>query len=202
MQTPKRIGVYSGSFNPVHVGHVALCDFLVQQGFVDEVWLIRSPLNPLKVDAAQTLAPDDDRAEMLRLAIDGHPGLHLCTIEDQLSRPNYSITTFHELERQYPDLEFHLVIGADNWLVFDRWRAYDEFLTRYHLLVYPRPGYDLSTEEQLRYGEDAIRNVRFVDAPQCDISSTEIRQAIACGQQPALLDPRVFAYINAKQLYR
>ena len=196
-----RIGIYSGSFNPVHTGHVALCDYLVQEYIVDEVWIIRSPLNPLKADAADTLAPDDDRAAMLRLAIAGHPGLHVCTIEDDLPRPNYSITTFHALEEQNPDQEFHLVIGADNWLLFDRWRAYDEFLTRYHLNVYPRPGYPLTASDRLRLGPEAISRVRFVDAPLYDISSTEIRAAISEGRTPGFIHPDVLAYIHSNHIY-
>jgi len=196
-----RIGIYSGSFNPVHEGHIALCDYLIEQQVVDEVWLIRSPLNPLKVGAAQTLAPDADREEMLRLAVEGHDGLKVCTIEDNLPRPNYSINTFHALEEQWPEHEFHLIVGADNWLVFDRWRAYDELLTRYHLIVYPRPGYELGKEEILRLGIDALKNVRFVEAPQYDVSSTEIREAIQQGKEPKLLNRRVYAYIINKSLY-
>lgn len=196
-----RIGIYSGSFNPVHQGHVALCDYLVSQGIVDEVWLIRSPLNPLKVASADSLASDHDRAEMLRLAIEGHEGLRVCTIEDDLPRPNYSITTFHALDEQYPGHEFHLIIGADNWMIFDRWRSYDEFLTRYHLVVYPRPGYPLSDDDRRRYGQEALSRVQFVEAPQFDISSTQIRQAIARHCQPELIDARVYAYILNNSLY-
>lgn len=198
-----RIGIYSGSFNPIHRGHVALCDYLVGEGLVDAVWLIRSPLNPFKEASAQTLAPDADREAMLRLAVQGHEGLEVCTIEDNLPRPNYSINTFHALEEQWPEHEFYLIIGADNWLAFDRWRAYDEFLTRYHLIVYPRPGYPLTAEEQLRLGPESIERVQFVDAPQYDVSSTEIRQAIANQPEcPALLDPHVYTYILQKSLYK
>lgn len=196
-----RIGIYSGSFNPVHEGHIALCDYLVREGVVDEVWLIRSPLNPLKVGTEQTLAPDADREAMLRLAIEGHAGLRVCTIEDDLPRPNYSITTFHALDEQYPGQEFCLIIGADNWLIFDRWRSFNEFLTRYHLIVYPRPGYPLGWDEKLRLGEDSIENTVFVEAPQFDISSTEIRQAIARGEKPRLLNDAVYAYILNNRLY-
>ncbi len=196
-----KIGIYSGSFNPVHIGHIALCDYLVKQGIVDQVWLIRSPLNPLKVSKAQTLAPDEDRAAMLRIAVRGHKGLRVSTIEDNLPKPNYSINTFHALEKEHPEHEFHLIIGADNWLVFDKWRAYDEFLSRYHLIVYPRPCYEMGEEEKLRLGQDAIRNVRFVEAPLYDISSTEIRAAIAAGQVPEMLNKRVLAYIVDRSLY-
>jgi len=197
-----KIGIYSGSFNPVHKGHIALCDYLVKEGYVDQVWLIRSPLNPLKVDSAQTLAPDADRAAMLKIAVRGHKGLRVSTIEDDLPKPNYSINTFHTLEEKFPEHEFHLIIGADNWLVFDKWRAYDEFLTRYHLIVYPRPGYEMGEKEVLRLGSDAILNVRFVNAPLYDISSTEIRAAISEGRVPEMLNKRVYAYIVEKKLYK
>lgn len=197
-----RIGIYSGSFNPVHVGHVALCDYLVEQEVVDEVWLIRSPLNPFKTDTANTLAPDTDREAMLRLAVEEHEGLQVCTMEDGLPRPNYTINTLHALEEQYPEHEFHLIVGADNWLAFDRWRAYEEILTRYHLVVYPRPGYLLDEEAKLRLGQEMLAHVQFVDAPQYDVSSTEIRAAIASGYCPAMVDARVYAYIVEKGLYR
>lgn len=196
-----RIGIYSGSFNPVHVGHVALCDYLVDQGVVDEVWLIRSPLNPFKVEAASTLAPDADREAMLRLAIEGHRGLQVSTIEDDLPRPNYTINTLHVLEERWPEHEFHLIVGADNWLAFDRWRDYDEILTRYHLVVYPRPGYVLDEEAQLRLGAAALRNVQFVDAPQYDVSSTELRASIAAGICPEMIDARVWGYVREHGLY-
>ncbi len=197
-----RIGIYSGSFNPVHKGHVSLCSHLVEQGIVDQVWLIPSPLNPFKADAAQTLAPDADRAAMLKLAVRGRRGLHVSTIEDHLPKPNYTIRTFHLLEERYPHHEFHLIIGADNWLAFDRWKAYDEFLTRYHLIVYPRPGYAMGEAEQLRLGKEAIRRVRFVEAPLYDISSTAIRADIARGHPNSMLYPSVWKYIVEKRLYK
>lgn len=191
-----KVGIYSGSFNPVHVGHIALCDYLVKEEVVDEVWLIRSPLNPLK--AANTLAPDTDRQAMLEIAIERHKGLRTCCIEDTLPRPNYTVNTLKALQEQYPDEEFHLIIGTDNWLIFDRWRAYDEILQNYHLIVYPRPGYELTTSEELASYTD---HVRFVDAPQFDISSTEIREAIAQGKEPEMIDPEVLSYIKNNTVY-
>ena len=191
-----KVGIYSGSFNPVHVGHIALCDYLVQEGAVDEVWLIRSPLNPLK--AANTLAPDADRQQMLEIAIEGHEGLRTCCIEDTLPRPNYTINTLRALQETHPDVEFHLIIGTDNWLIFDKWRAYDEILIDFHLIVYPRPGYEPTTTETLR---SLTENVRFVDAPQFDISSTEIRTAIAQGEEPEMIDPKVLNYIKTNNIY-
>lgn len=193
-----KIGIYSGSFNPVHEGHIALCDYLVQKGVVDEVWLIRSPLNPLKANAANTLAPDEDRQKMLELAIEGHRGLKVCCIEDTLPKPNYTINTLQALQKLFPGEEFHLIVGMDNWLIFDRWRAYDTILNDFHLIVYPRPGYKEETIEAL---QNLTSHVRIVDAPQYDISSTEIREAIAKGEETKLMNAKVLEYIKDKSLY-
>lgn len=193
-----KIGIYSGSFNPVHEGHIALCDYLVQEGVVDEVWLIRSPLNPLKANAANTLAPDEDRQKMLELAIEGHRGLKVCCIEDTLPKPNYTINTLQALQKLFPGEEFHLIVGMDNWLIFDRWRAYDTILNNFHLIVYPRPGYKEETIEAL---QNLTSHVRIVDAPQYDISSTEIREAIAKGEKTKLMNAKVLEYIKDKSLY-
>ena len=193
-----KIGIYSGSFNPVHEGHIALCDYLVQEGVVDEVWLIRSPLNPLKANTANTLAPDEDRQKMLELAIEGHRGLKVCCIEDTLPKPNYTINTLQALQKLFPGEEFHLIVGMDNWLIFDRWRAYDTILNDFHLIVYPRPGYKEETIEAL---QNLTSHVRIVDAPQYDISSTEIREAIAKGEETKLMNGKVLEYIKDKSLY-
>lgn len=185
-----KVGIYSGSFNPIHVAHVALCDWLISEGVVDQVWLIRTPHNPLK--AASGLMPDDIRQEMLNLAIEGHEGLRSCTIEDTLPQPNYTINTLRALERQYPDYEFHLIIGADNWLIFDKWRDYDVILRDFHLIVYPRPGYELPAQEE------ANLRVRFVNAPVYDISSTEIREALIKNDNETvrkMLDPKVHTFL-------
>lgn len=193
-----KIGIYSGSFNPVHEGHIALCDYLVQEGVVDEVWLIRSPLNPLKAASANTLAPDEDRQKMLELAIEGHRGLKVCCIEDTLPKPNYTVNTLQALQKLFPGEEFHLIVGMDNWLIFDKWRAYDTILTDFHLIVYPRPGYVQETPEALT---ELTANVRMVDAPRFDISSTEIRDAIAQQMKPKLIAPNVLSYIINHKLY-
>ena len=107
-----RIGVYSGTFNPVHRGHIALADYIIDKHIVDEIWMIRSPQNPLKINSA--LLSDEHRAAMLDIAIAGHKGLRISNIEDTLPRPNYTINTLRALREQYPSDEFHLIVGADN----------------------------------------------------------------------------------------
>ena len=191
-----KIGVYSGSFNPVHVGHIALVDYIIAQGIVDEIWLIRSPQNPLKSSA--TLLSDNHREAMLELAIVGHEGLKINTIEDHLPKPNYSVNTLRALQKQHPDDEFHLIIGADNWEIFDRWREWTEIVSKFHLIIYPRPGYPYPEVDAVRYP-----NVQVVDAPQFDISSTEIRERYKKGELIShLLTPDVLTYINQNKLHK
>lgn len=196
MKTMKKVGIYSGSFNPVHLGHIALVDYLVRQRVVDEVWLIRSPHNPLK--AASGLLADHHRSAMLGIAIEGHEGLSISDVEDHLPKPNYTITTLRTLQQQHPNVEFHLIIGADNWLIFEKWRAWDEILRDFHLVVYPRPGCALPV-----IAPEDYPTVRVVEAPQYDISSTEIRHHLENGIScRGLLDERVEAYIISKNLYK
>lgn len=184
-----RVGIYSGSFNPVHIGHIALADYIVSQHFVDEVWLIRSPHNPLK--QADGLMPDDVRQKLLGLAIEGHPGLRVSCVEDDMPRPSYTIDTLCRLRADYPDTEFYLIIGADNWLIFDRWRNWQQILAEFHVIVYPRPGYELPVVDSKKFP-----TVQVVDAPQYDISSTRIRHCLAEGLSlDGLVDQRVAEYL-------
>lgn len=203
----KHIGIYSGSFNPVHTAHIALCDWLIEEGVVDEVWLIRTPHNPLK--ELSGLMSDEDRQRMLEIAIEGHKGLKTSMIEDGLPQPNYTLNTLRALTRENPELEYYLIIGADNWMIFDKWRNYDVILRDYHVIVYPRPGYEIGeiAPKTALSGTDALKtalseNVRFVNAPMHDISSTAIRKALAEGDKDAaleMLDRRVYEYLKRKQ---
>ena len=166
------IGILGGSFNPVHIGHLMLASYLSQWGYVDKVWLTLSPLNPLKEVSA--LIADTGRLAMLDIAAKGMTGTEVCDIELSMPRPSYTIDTLDELARRYPDKQFRLIIGSDNWLVFDRWREPKRILADYGIIVYPRPGYDV-TAEMMRPG------MTLADAPVADISSTFIRAAIADG---------------------
>lgn len=191
-----KVGIYSGSFNPVHIGHIALVDYIIEKSIVDEIWLIRSPQNPLK--ASSTLLSDDHRAMMLQLAIEGHRGLKICKIEDDLPKPNYTINTLRALQADNPDTEFYLIIGADNWDIFDKWRDWESILSDFHLIIYPRPGSTIPVVDKEKYP-----NVQVIDAPQYDISSTEIRERRAKKQTiKHLVSPNVDQYIKANRLYK
>lgn len=163
----RRVGIYGGSFNPIHTGHVQLGDELIALGLVDEVWYIVSPQNPFKVN--QELMDDDLRLRLTSLALEGHEGLHVCDVEFQLPRPSYMINTLNELERLHPECRFLLVIGADNWMRFPQWYQSEEILHRFGIIVYPRPGTPLA---------DVPQGVLIANTSLLDISSTQIREAM------------------------
>ncbi len=161
-----KIGIYGGSFNPIHYGHVGLAEWVVAHTDLDEVWLMVSPNNPLK--RAETLADEWTRLREAQRAVEGKANILVSDFEFQLPRPNYTANTLRELTRQYPQHIFTLIIGEDNVSIFNRWRDYTYILDNYRIFVYPRRGYRM----------DAIytANMHLLqDAPYFDISSTEIR---------------------------
>ena len=199
-----RIGIFSGSFNPVHLGHVALSEWFVKERVVDEVWLVCSPMNPLKADRMYEMAADADRQAMLRLAIQGCNGLRLSTIEDDMPRPSYSIHTLRRLRSLYPEHEFHFIMGSDNWQRLHRWYKWDELLREFHVVVYPRKGYNEGGGPD---GYKQAMGVRQVDAPVYEVSSTQIRQWLVgddrqVNEARRWLCPAVFDYIMSHGLYR
>lgn len=190
-----RIGLYGGSFNPIHKGHTSLAQSLVDQGLVDEVWLLVSPLNPLK-QMSGDIAAYEHRLRMAELACKGHKGLRVSDFESHLPVPSYTITTLDALAATYPQHTFSLVIGADNWDSFHRWYKADEIIANYTILVYNRPGYPLDEA-------NLPPSVKVVNTPLYDISSTQIREAIKKGERPTdWLSPKVLRYISESKIYR
>ncbi|MEZ3578376.1 MAG: nicotinate-nucleotide adenylyltransferase [Muribaculaceae bacterium] len=187
------IGIFGGSFNPVHIGHMMLASYLTQWGYVDEVWLTLSPLNPLK-DAAELL-PDIKRLAMLSIAAKGAEAIDICDIELSMPKPSYTIDTLRVLAERYPEYRFKLIIGSDNWQIFDRWRSAQQILDDFGVLVYLRPGYPVDKRH--------IDGMEVVDAPMAHVSSTFIRQAIAKGRNMNYFLPAgVYKYILDNKLYR
>lgn len=190
-----RIGIYGGSFNPIHTGHTQLAASIVAQGMVDELWLLVSPLNPLKSGEVSDIAEYEHRLKMAELATEGIEGVKVSDFERHLPLPSYTITTLGELGKAFPEHEFVLVIGADNWERFPRWYHADEILANYQILIYRRPGCELN-EKVLP------SSVQVVDTPLYDVSSTEIRESVKKGRMMRRwLDARVARYIKKHQLY-
>lgn len=189
-----RTAIFGGSFNPIHIGHLALANYLCEYGWVDEVWFLVSPQNPFKVQ--ENLLDDKLRLELVAAAVAGYPHFKASDFEFSLPRPSYTVHTLNQLAQAYPGRDFYLLIGADNWKAFDRWKSPEEILEKYHLLVYPRPGYEIDKTS-------LPENVLAVDSPVLEVSSTFIRKSIAAGKDIRyFLHPATYQIIQEKQLYR
>lgn len=191
---PIRTGVFSGSFNPIHIGHLALANYLCEYGEVDEVWFLVTPQNPFKQKAE--LLGDDLRLEMVRRAVAGYPRFVASDFEFRLPRPSYTVNTLHHLAEAYPDREFYLIIGADNWASFAQWKSPEEILAHHHLLIYPRRPYEVAPES-------LPARAKAVDTPLLEISATFIRRSIEAGKDIRyFLHPEVWKIIEEQKLYR
>lgn len=188
------IGIFGGSFNPIHKGHVALARQLLRRARLDEVWFLVSPQNPLKPQSS--LLDDNMRLEMARLALKDEPHLVASDYEFHLPRPSYTWNTLQHLSQDYPQHRFTLLIGADNWQLFSRWRNSSEIIENYPIVIYPRDGYPID-EASLP------PNVRLVNTRLYNMSSTLIRQLIADGRGVRrYLHPDVISYIESNHLYK
>lgn len=185
-----KTGFFGGTFNPVHMGHIRLADYLLRHYSLKEVWLSLSPQNPLKA-VSHPGATDANRFEMLKLACKGHPGLKAWDGELDMPRPSYTYNVLNELKSE--GITPVLIIGADNWLNFKKWYKADQILLNYEVIVYPRPGYDMKDISE-------SENVKFaLNAPQMSISSTEIRNNIT--ENINRLPESVADYIKKHKLY-
>ena len=167
-----RIGIYGGSFNPVHFGHVGLAKWVIEHTDLDELWLLVSPNNPLK--PAGILAPEEERLAAVSKAVKDIPQVKASDFEFHLPRPSYTANTLRELQKAYPEHEFTLVIGEDNLAIFDQWREYNYIMENYRIFVYPRKGTITNQQSPITNA----RNIIFLaSAPLFDISSTAIRRS-------------------------
>ena len=175
-----KIGIYGGSFNPIHFGHTGLAQWVVKNTDLDEVWLMISPNNPLK--DASILADEQVRlqeaTEAIRQLGDAAKGIVVSDYEFALPRPNYTANTLRELKKQYPQHEFTLIIGEDNLEIFSKWKEYTYLLENFRILVYPRKGSGKSAEQMLKELETAhTKEIQLLaNAPYFEISSTELRK--------------------------
>lgn len=189
---PIRTGIYGGSFNPIHNGHLAIAREIRRRAALDEVWLMVSPQNPLK--QVSDLLPDEQRLDMTRRAVEGEEGLVACDFEFHLPRPSYTWHTLTALSRDFPNREFVLLIGADNWAVFDRWYRGEDIVRQYEVVIYPREGSPVDAGA-------LPPNVRLVETPLHDVSSTQVRQLIREGRDISQFVPESIRAM-AEQFYR
>jgi nicotinate-nucleotide adenylyltransferase len=189
-----KVGLYFGSFNPVHIGHMAIANFLVEYGGIDQLWFVVSPQNPLK--KKENLLNDYDRLEMMHLAVSDEQRFRVSDIEYRLPKPSYTIDTLTYLSEKFPAHHFSIIMGSDNLVNFHRWKNFEAIKQNYGIIVYPRPGFDPSSTE-------TFPDIRLVDAPLMEISSTFIREAIKEGRNMRhFLPPGVWEYVDKMGFYK
>lgn len=190
----RKIGLFFGSFNPIHNGHLMLANYIAEYGDIDEVWFVVSPQNPFK--DKKTLLDDRHRLRMVELAVDGDERFQVCDIEFYMPKPSYTIDTLAKLYERYPNYDFHLICGMDNIERFTKWKNYEVILEYYHLLVYPRKGFSGNELEN-------HPSVKVIDAPEIEVSSTFIRKAISEGHDVRYFVPeKVYKYIDEMGFYK
>ncbi len=188
-----KVGLFFGSFNPVHIGHMIIANFMATQTDLDEVWLVVSPQNPLKQKSS--LAKDYDRLHLVNLATDENFYLKACDIEFGLPKPSYTVDTLAYLIEKYPKKEFVLIMGGDNLATIHKWKNYEVLLRDYQIYLYKRPKYELGQYEK-------HPNVYHFEAPMLDISATYIRKCLKDKKSIKYLVPeRVEEYIDEAGLY-
>ena len=194
MTQPKHIGLFFGSFNPIHTGHLIIAEYMATMTALHQVWFIVSPHNPLKNRA--TLANDFDRLHMVQLAIDDNPRLRASNIEFSLPKPSYTIDTMAYLHEKYPEHQFSLIMGSDNLESIHKWKNHEVLLERYDIHIYERAG-----SENITIPPGA--RIHRHQVPLLLISSTYIRSQIAAGRSVRYLVPdSVYEYLDGSRLYR
>ena len=189
-----KTGLFFGSFNPIHIGHLAIANYMLEFTDLDELWMIVSPQNPFKTK--NSLASEYDRIKMVEMAIGVNTKMSASDIEFRLPKPSYTIDTLTYLEERNPSRKFILLIGSDNLEFFHKWKNYEEILKNYQLYVYPRPGSGLG-----KYSE--YKNIRLVNAPLIEISSSFIRESIKNGKNiQYFLPSQVYEYIKHNNFYK
>jgi nicotinate-nucleotide adenylyltransferase len=199
-----RIGLYFGTYNPIHVGHLIIANHMTELEDLDQVWMVVTPQNPLKVN--QNLLPDYHRLALVKIAIDDNFNLRASDIEFSLPKPSYTVETLAYLKEKYPQHEFALIMGEDNLRTFHKWKNYEVILEKHKIFVYPRPLTAEELENKTFTAKPEIaghRHIIITDAPVMQISSSHIRKLIKSGKSiQYLVTEPVRKYIDEMNFYR
>jgi nicotinate-nucleotide adenylyltransferase len=189
-----KTGLFFGSFNPIHIGHLAIANYMLEFSDLDEIWFVVSPQNPLK--NKKTLLNEYDRFKMVELSLEGSQNIKPVDIEFSLPKPSYTIDTLTYLSERNPRHEFVLIAGTDNFQSFHKWKNYEEILNQYMLYIYPRPNYDLGEYEN-------HKSIKQINAPLMEISSSFIRNSIKEEKDIRYFLPaKVYEYIQQMHFYK
>jgi len=192
----KKIGLFFGSFNPIHIGHLILANYILEHTDMQELWFVVSPQNPFK--EKKSLLKDHNRLDMVQLAIKNYPKMRASNVEFSLPTPSYTIDTLTYLQEKYPEYTFSLIMGEDNLGSLQKWKNYELLLQNYEIIVYPRIFGEEKRSDYLQH-----QNIHQIDAPIIELSATEIRNLIKEGKNVRpMLPPEVFEYLDGSSFYK
>ncbi len=193
----KKIGLFFGSFNPIHIGHLILANYILENSDMEELWFVVSPQNPFK--DKKSLLSDHSRLDMVQLAVKNYPKMRASNIEFSLPKPSYTIDTLTYLKEKYPDYSFALIMGEDNLESLPKWKNSEKLVSDYQIIVYPR------TFEGEKIDNEYLKhqNIHQINAPVIELSATEIRSMIKEGKNVRpMLPPEVFEYLDGSSFYK
>jgi len=193
----KKIGLFFGSFNPIHIGHLILGNYILENSDMEELWFVVSPQNPFK--DKKSLLNDHNRLDMVQLAVKNYPKMRASNVEFSLPKPSYTIDTLTYLKEKYPHYSFALIMGEDNLDSLPKWKNFEKLITDYHIIVYPRTFEGEKKDHEYLQHE----NISLVNAPIIELSATEIRNMIKEGKNVRpMLPPEVFEYLDGSSFYK
>lgn len=192
----KKIGLFFGSFNPIHIGHLILANYILENSNMDELWFVVSPQNPFKEKAS--LLKDHNRLHMVEIAVTHYPKMRASNVEFSLPTPSYTIDTLTYLKEKHPDYSFSLIMGEDNLSNIHKWKNAETLINSHHIIVYPRV-FDGEKKESEYFQHE---NISMIKAPIIELSATEIRTMIKDGKNVRpMLPPEVFDYLDGSNFY-
>ncbi|WDT68894.1 nicotinate (nicotinamide) nucleotide adenylyltransferase [Cloacibacterium sp. TD35] len=193
----KKIGLFFGSFNPIHIGHLILANYILENSNMDELWFVVSPQNPFK--DKKSLLTDHNRLDMVQLAVKNYPKMRASNVEFSLPKPSYTIDTLTYLKEKYPNYSFALIMGEDNLDSLPKWKNSEKLMSEYQIIVYPRTFEGEKKDNEYLQHE----NISMVNAPIIELSATEIRNMIKEGKNVRpMLPPEVFEYLDGSSFYK
>ena len=191
----EKIGLFFGTFDPIHNGHLRIAKYITEEILADKVWLVVTPENPIK--AGSKISSFNHRFNMAKIATENYDNIIPSDLEVNLKKPNYTIDTLEYISNKLKDIEFSLIIGEDNYKIFDTWKDYKKIINKYKIFIYPRKG---TLNENLHIINE---NTMYIGGPRIDLSSTNIRKIVSNNSDPKdLISNKVMEYINSNKLYQ
>ena len=191
----EKIGLFFGTFDPIHNGHLRIAKYITEEKLTDKVWLVVTPENPIK--QGNKISSFNHRFNMAKIATEKYDNIMPSDLEVNLKKPNYTIDTLEYISNKLKDIEFSLIIGEDNYKIFDTWKDYKKIINKYKIFIYPRKG---TLNENLHIINE---NTMYIGGPRIDLSSTNIRKIVSNNSDPKdLISNKVMKYINSNKLYQ